>query len=155
MRIAARLVLVALASLIGALALADEASHRRAAEDLLVATAAESTMNASIDQMMAAQLQLQPQLAPFRDVMRGFIEQNVGYAAMKDEMIALYVGEFTEPELVELAAFYRTPTGSKAIAKVPTIMARSVQISMARMQARQGELVKLLEDEVKRRGGAR
>lgn len=36
-----------------------------------------------------------------------------------DEMAKIYAGEFTEAELKELAAFYRSPVGKKAIEQEP------------------------------------
>ena len=100
----------------------------------------EETTRQTIDQMLAIQVQQNPSLAAVHGVMKTFMQKHLSYAAIKDEMIALYKSEFTETELMELAAFYRTPVGKKAIQKLPQLAAAGAQIGMRRVQANMGEL---------------
>jgi hypothetical protein len=46
-------------------------------------------------------------------------------------MIPLYEKHFTETELDELLAFYRTPTGQKAIKELPALVQESIPISQS------------------------
>lgn len=133
-------------------AAADEASHRRAAERLLDAVGTQTTMESAIDLMMQAQLRSTPQLAPFEGIVRTFLDRYVSFASMKDELVSLYVADFTEAELDELAAFYRTPTGAKAIARIPVLMSRGSQIGERRVRANQAELVRMIQEEQQRLG---
>lgn len=44
-----------------------------------------------------------------------------GYDSIKDYLAAMYAETFTEQELEELSAFYRTPVGRKSIKTMPKI----------------------------------
>jgi len=129
---------------------ADEASHRRAAEELLKAADGQKAMQAAIDQMLDLQIKAQPQMAKYRGAMRKFFDKYLSFESLKDDMIKLYMEEFTEKELREIAAFYRTPTGKKAIAKLPALMAKGGQIGLKKVMAHQDELRKLIEEEAKK-----
>ena len=128
----------------------DEESHRAAAEGLLQATNVEKTMQAAMDQMLAVQMKANPNLKPFEEVMKQFLNKYLSYAALKDELIAIYAAEFTEAEMNEIAAFYRTPTGKKAIEKMPSLMQKSAELGMKRVQDNSAELRQTIEAEVKK-----
>lgn len=131
---------------------ADEASHRRAAERLLDVSGTASTMASAMDVLLQAQLRAAPQLAPFEGVIRKFLDKHMSFDAIRDELVALYVADFTEAELDELAAFYRTPTGARSIARLPVLMARGGQIGERRVRANQAELVRMIQEEQQRLG---
>jgi hypothetical protein len=52
---------------------------------------------------------------------------------MKDAP-AIYARHFTAQELRELAAFYRTPTGQKALKEMPQVMADTFAVVMPRLR---------------------
>lgn len=131
-------------------ALADEASHRQAAEELLKAADGQKIMQTAIDQMLEAQIKAQPRMAKYRGVMRKFLNKYLGYESLKDDMIKLYTEEFTEKELQEITAFYRTPTGKKAIAKMPSLMSKGAQLGLKKVMDHQDELRKLIAEEDKK-----
>ena len=54
--------------------------------------------------------------------------EEIRWEELKPKMIDLYVKEFSEQELKELLAFYKTPTGKKALSKLPTIMQQRAAI---------------------------
>jgi hypothetical protein len=130
---------------------ADEASHRAAAEDLLKVTNAEKMMQVTIDQMMSLQLKANPQLEPLKDTMKKFLNKHLSYAALKDDLIKLYMAEFTEAELKEITAFYRTPTGKKALEKMPILMQKGGELGAKRVQENSAELKQMIEEELKRK----
>jgi hypothetical protein len=121
-------------------------SHTAAAEDFLRAMNMEETTKQTLDQMLAVQIQQQPGLAAFKDVMRTFLQKHLSYAAIKDGMVELYKAEFTESELKELAAFYRTPIGKKSVEKLPMLAAAGAQLGMQRVQANMGELQQAIQN---------
>ena len=129
----------------------DEKSHRAAAEELLEAANAEKTMEAAIGQMLSIQLKANPQLEPVKDVMKKFFAKYLSYSSLKDEMIKLYTAEFTETELKEIAAFYRTPTGKKAIAKLPVLLQKGAELGLKRVQEHSAELRQMIEEELKKK----
>jgi uncharacterized protein len=65
------------------------------------------------------------------------ISYETSWDKIKEEYITLYSEVFTEPELKDINAFYRTPSGHALIAKQPEVMRRSMELS----QKRTGELM--------------
>ena len=124
---------------------ADEASHRAAAEEMLKEANTDKTMRAAIDTMLDAQLKANRALVPVKDVMKKFLIKHLSYEAVKDELIDLQVKEFTEEELKEIAAFYRSPTGKKFIEKQPLMMQKGAEIGMRRVQENSAELTQMIQ----------
>src|SRR5687767_13718948 len=100
----------------------DEIRKRANGEELLCPLNRAGTMNAASDLALSAQLKANPLLEPFKDVMRQFFTKHLSYSAIKDDLIDLDAAEFTEAELKEIAAFYRTPAGKKSIERLPVLM---------------------------------
>ena len=128
----------------GSAAEATKDAHTLAAEDLLKAMRMKETSERTVDQMLAMQMQQQPQLAQFKDVMQSFLRKHLSYESIKDDMVKLYKAEFSKDELNELSKFYRTPVGKKAVEKLPMLSAAGAQIGMQRVQQNMGELQKAI-----------
>ena len=94
---------------------ADNASHRAAAESLLTLMDMDNLLNQSIDQMLDMQVKQNPAIGQFKAQMKTFLSKYMSWASMKDDMIKIYMDEFTEQELKELLAFYQTPLGKKTV----------------------------------------
>jgi hypothetical protein len=75
--------------------------------------------------------QLTPQV---RQVLRDFMEEHFRYEDLEPAFIRVYADAFTEQELRDLAAFYRTPLGQRVVETLPEITAASQRIAMERMQ---------------------
>ncbi len=144
--VAASMVLAAAA----APARADEKSHRAAAAELLEVANMQKAMASGIDRAISLQLKVNPRLEPVKEVLRKFFEKHISYDAIKDEMIDVYVAEFTEDELKEISAFYRTPAGKKAIEKIPTLMQKGGEIGTKHVQEHAGELKEMIEAELRK-----
>ncbi|MEY2562414.1 MAG: uncharacterized protein QOH88_607 [Verrucomicrobiota bacterium] len=142
--------------LIGAVALfqpavarADEASHRKAAESLLSMMNMDAVMGAAIDQMLAMQIKQNPAIAPYEAEMKAFLKKYMSWAGLKDDMIKIYADEFTEAELGELSAFYQTPLGKKTLQKMPTLMAKGAELGQRRVQEHLPELTAAISEKEK------
>lgn len=131
------------------LALADEQSKKEA-EALLDSVGMEVMLEKSIEQMLQVQLQQNPALMPYKDVMRKFLAKNMSYESLKPDFINLYAEAFTAKELRNINAFYKTPTGKKAIALMPQLMGKGAQIGAARVQNNIGELQQMIQEESKK-----
>ncbi|GAA4460106.1 DUF2059 domain-containing protein [Novipirellula rosea] len=115
-------------------------SHTVAVEALLDSMNMKETTQQTVDQMLQMQIQQQPQMAAFQDVMKAFLHKHLSFESLKPDLIKLYKSEFTESEIKALTDFYNTPVGKKAIEKLPTLSAAGAQIGMQRVQANMGEL---------------
>lgn len=128
---------------------ADSASTKQA-ENLLNMMGMQDALEKSIEQTLQIQMQQNPTLVPFKDVMMKFFEKHMSYDSLKPDMIRIYADAFTASELQELIAFYRTPTGKKTIEKMPQLMAQGGQIGAKRVQDNIGELQQMIKDEAER-----
>jgi hypothetical protein len=124
-------------------------SLRKVAEEALEVANMEKNMTASIDRMLAMQTQQIPSMKNMEPVLRAFINKYMGWAAIKEELVQLYAREFTEKELKELTKFYQTPTGRKAIEKMPLLMQGGMEIGQRRMQEHMPELQQAIAEKLK------
>ena len=119
-----------------------QTAAEQAAEALLVEMKAEELLADSIDQMLALQVQMDPALAGSTDTMREILTDYLNFEAVKPFYIDVYVETFTAEELLELAAFYRTPVGQKSIVEMPALFAKSAQFGMQIMQNNAAEITR-------------
>jgi len=133
-----------------AVAVGDEKSHRKAAETLLIVTNVDKSLPKIVEQVLASQLQQNPQLAPYREIMQRFLNKYMNWESLKEDVMTAYTQEFTEPEIKQLTAFYKTPLGQKAVEKMPKLLFIGGQIGMRRVQANEAELRQMIEEERKK-----
>ena len=143
MMLCACLITVAL-MLAPVVALGDEQSHRKAAENLLLVMEVDKTLPKIVEQVVENQVQQNPQLASQRDVLQRFLTTYVNWESVKEETITAYTHEFTEPELQQLIEFYKTPLGKKAHEKLPQLTFLAGQIGLKQAQAHEPELRQML-----------
>lgn len=136
--------------LISSTVLGGEAAHRQAAENLLSFSGVKQALQNSIEQMLIIQIQQRPTLAPYKGVMLQFLQKYMSFESLKENLISIYVEEFTEKELDEMVAFYKTPTGRKTIEKLPVLAARSAQLGISRVRQNIQELEEMIDAETRR-----
>ncbi len=136
----------ALVVAVPALGRADEKSHRQAVEELLQVTNMEKVLKTSIDTALEVQMRANPRLTPYRDVMRKFFEKYMSWSSLKEDFIKLYMNEFSEEEVKQLTAFYRTPIGKKTLEKLPQLMMQGSKIGTERVQSHLDELQKMIRE---------
>jgi hypothetical protein len=128
-------------------ALGDERSHRKAAETLLLVMEVDKSPPKLVAQVLEGQLHQNPQLVPHREAMQRFLTKYLNWESVKEDTITAYTQEFTEPELKQLAEFYKTPLGKKANEKMPKLAFVAGQIGLKRAQENQAELQQMIEEE--------
>jgi len=129
---------------------ADETSHRKAAEEMLLAMNTDKVMQTMVDEMLDLQTKQNPTLAPYKAVMKKFLTKHLGWDSLKDDMVKLYVESFTEAELKEMTRFYKTPVGRKAIEQLPKLTAKGAQLGVEKVQANLAELQRMIAEEEKK-----
>ena len=123
----------------------------KAAEEMLEA----SGMGAQFEKNIGAMINQYSASVPadkrdkFVSVMKKFLNKYCSWPSLKQDIINMYAREFSESELKQLAAFYRTPLGIKLNQKMPVLMQKSMTIGQERVQAHQSELQKMMADELK------
>lgn len=121
-------------------------SLRSAVEKLSEVMNMEEVVAQTMDQMLVLQLQQQPGLLPFAATLRAFFEKHMSWQNLKTDFVQLYAEAFTLKEVQDLITFYQTPTGQKAIKKMPELMTRGGQIGAQRVQENYAELVRMIEE---------
>lgn len=121
-----------------------------AAQELLEAMQIDDTFNKTIEASVDMQIQQNPMIAPYREVMLKFFAKYMSWESLKDDVAKIYTDEFTAEELKELTAFYKTPTGTKAALRLPVLMNKGAQLGISRVQEHMGELQQMIQEESKR-----
>jgi uncharacterized protein len=120
-------------------------SHRAAAAELLSVTETERLIREGIASAFDIQVRANPLLGPFRDVMQRYADKYLDWATMQPELVDVYASTFTEPELRDMIAFYRTPTGRKVVRLLPEVTARAQQVAERRVAAHVDELQQMIQ----------
>ena len=141
---------------------AQETQRRAMAEELLNVMNMQDTIEKSfamVKQMIPAQMEKMKQVmgdtnmpanvSSQTDKMMDMLAEEMSWNKMKADYITLYAETFTEQELKDTVAFYKSPTGQAFIKKQPELMKRSMEISqkvmmqiMPKIQAMSEELKK-------------
>ncbi len=126
-----------------------EESPEQTAEKLLELFDMQAILLQSTEQMLDLQLKQSPHLKPYRSTILKFFDRYMSWKSLKSDIIAIYAKEFSQEELEDMIAFYETPTGQKAIRKVPELMSKGALIGAQRVKNNIGELQQMLAEEVR------
>ncbi|MFH1116046.1 MAG: DUF2059 domain-containing protein [Pseudomonadota bacterium] len=126
----------------GTAAHAQDQSKRAAAGELLGLLNVKETQQKAIEmyqQMIAAQIQqmnseskdpaAQEKVTALLNKILDMIKNGADWDKMKEEYITLYSQTYTEPELKDIIAFHKTPSGQTYVKKQPEVLKRSFDMS--------------------------
>lgn len=116
------------------------ASQTAAAVELLKSIKLDQSIPSTSAAMIDSEIRGNPGMEPYRDVMLKWLQKYMTWDAMRPELVRLYTDTYAEPELKELAAFYKTPLGQKTLAKTPELMQRTAMIGARLGQQHADEL---------------
>ncbi len=129
---------------------ADETTHKKAAEQLLVTLRVEKAMADTIDPMIVTLIKTNPAIDKYKSPLKEYLKRQLAWEVQKDEWIAAYAEEFSEPELLELAKFYQSPLGQKMLDKQPKLTGRLMDFAVKKALANKDDLRKAIEAESKK-----
>ncbi|MCP5325340.1 MAG: DUF2059 domain-containing protein [Oceanospirillaceae bacterium] len=135
--------------LIAPLSFADKTPQQEA-QTLLELLHMDEALRQSIAQMVEGEIQQNPQLIPYRNVLQQFFTKYMGYENLKPELIELYTTRFSASELASINRFYSSATGQKLIAAMPEIMQASGELGEAHMRDNMAEFQHMIEAEAQR-----
>jgi hypothetical protein len=128
------------------------ATHRAAAEEMLDSLDMQATLTTALDTTLKAQLSAQPSLRKVEPVMRAFLEKYMSYAALRPDFVKLYQSRYSELELRQMAAFYRSPLGKRVLAEMPALMQQGSQLGQERVREHMEELQMMLRQHLQQHG---
>ena len=117
---------------------ADDAKQK-AALRFLEASGTKTNLERTIHVMIKMQIDQNPQLEPYRDLMSAFLEKYLSWDALKDDLVKIYEESFTADELNQLADFYETPLGKKVSVKLAELTMRGSMIGQKNVQDHMAE----------------
>lgn len=119
-------------------------SKRESIEELLEVSKVDTMMDAMYAQVQQAftgvgdQLGVEPDEQPIFDAymnrLFSAMKEDMSWEKMKEPVIQIYMKHYTEKEVQDMLAFYRSETGQAMIEKMPAVMSDSMLISQSMMQ---------------------
>lgn len=123
-------------------------SHQQAAEELLRTMDAPALLDQSVDAVIDGQIQAVPDLAMFEDIMKSFMRKYMSWDNMRPIYIDIYMEAFTETELREITAFYKTKTGKKSARLTPMLLQQGMEAGQQLVQEHLPELEQQIQARV-------
>jgi hypothetical protein len=80
--------------------------------------------------------------------------QSSRFSELNDEVARLYATNFSEQELKEILAFYKTPSGKKLLTEQPKVVDASMKFAQDWANKLSDQVVAMMRDELKKRGHA-
>ena len=111
-------------------------------------TLAKSQVTVSaIQELMGANLlpQAVKAVEELQDKAAGVLTDALAWDKLKPAYVELFAQAYSESELDDMIAFYRSPTGRSMVAKNPLLMMKTSEIMQQRMAEAQPELQKLMQ----------
>ncbi|MDC0264351.1 DUF2059 domain-containing protein [Verrucomicrobia bacterium] len=124
---------------------ANEKRNTAAVYELFTTMDMAKTYQQTIEKMLEMQVKQNPSIEPLKDTMLEFFDKYMGWKSMKEDMAKIYMNNFTDNELKQLIAFYKTPIGKKAAILVPTLASEGAAISQQRVQKNMPELQRMMQ----------
>jgi hypothetical protein len=121
-----------------------------AADQLMEVTGVNSSLKSIGSDMLMAQLQANPSMKPYKQVIQGFVEKHLAFEHIQPKLRQLYMETFSAEEMAQLVAFHQSPLGQKAKASMQTLRIKGAQIGAELVQANLPELQALIKAEAAR-----
>lgn len=135
--------LLALAGALPAQGPAPASSHEKAARELYQLLGGGKLAESGAEAMMGM-VRGNPELAPYEDVVRAWYKKVFAQGDLEPQVVRIYMNAFSEAELRELSAFYRSPIGQKALAKIPEVTKQAAEVGMRLGREHAGELQEMI-----------
>lgn len=159
-----RILAILVVLLLPSAALADDASHRQACEELMNVFQVEKMLGPLKNQMKMMQKEILAKMkvpeevkdlsSKYADRINDLVMKELSWENLKNDYVGIYMEVFSEQETRELLNFYRSPIGEKFIEKSPELMQKSFAVSTRKTQKLLPEMQRLakeLENEIAER----
>lgn len=145
-----RLIQVILLLAPGALIASDfSESHCLAAERLIEIEGGKASYEEGVKQALMAQIQVNPQMAKFQDVIVRWQQEYIGWDKLKPMMVEIMCKAYTEEEIAALEVFYRTDAGSKLLEKEDQVVLETMGVSQRLAMENQFQLNLMIRERIK------
>lgn len=121
-------------------------NHRGKVKELFGLMEMQKIIDATLEDTISTQIKANPALAQFKDVMLEFLAKHMSWKSLEPGFIEDYMETFSQAEIEDMIAFYKTPTGAKAIAALPALMKRGARRGLESVEKHMPELQKIIEE---------
>jgi len=159
-----RLLIIVAVLLVSSLVYADDASHRKACEDMMKMWKIDKMLGPMFDQVkkmqedMVGKMKIPDDMkdinSKYLNKMNEMIKKEMSWDGMKEDFIGIYMEVFSESEIREMIDFYNSPIGKKSIEKAPELMQKVFSMSQNRVKRFMPEIERLsneMAEEIKQR----
>lgn len=115
-------------------------SHESAALDCLIAMNVDKTVNMSAKPITEGVFKNSPDLIKYRSEITNFFDKYICWDHLRDYFIEQYCNKFSESELIEMTAFFKSKAGRKYILQLPELQRLYAELSSKVMQDNIDEL---------------
>ena len=133
--------------------LADPASHRKAAEELVSLVAGEDIIKTAFNGALEPMYQGMRQrgapagmIADFHAAIDDWFKIEIKWDELKPQMAELYAQEYSESDLNAILAFVHTPAGIKMIKSTPILMQKGMALGQQYAMSKQASHQKRLQE---------
>jgi hypothetical protein len=129
-----------------------------AAKELITVTSANAIFNPLIagvvEQAKILYLQQDPGLSKDLNEIAAKMRTDLAprFSELNDEVARLYTADFSEQELKDILAFYKSPVGQKLLEKQPQVIDNSMKFAQTWANKLSEEVVAKMREELKKRG---
>ncbi|MGH7128168.1 MAG: DUF2059 domain-containing protein [Planctomycetaceae bacterium] len=129
-------------------------AHEAAVLELFEVMELEEQVRASVALLGGAAGDTSGAASAFGETLLAFFEEHMSWDALRPGYVRIYADVYTEAELRELIAFYRTPIGRKTVEVSPRLIRRSAEVGARIMRQHGPELQRLLleQAQIRQRG---
>lgn len=120
-------------------------SHLAAAVELLDLSNTEQGIRDGVRNILDAQAQQNPLLAPYRPTMEAFARKYLVWSDLKPQLARIYAQALTEDQIRAAIAFQRTPAGQAFTARQADIQRAIMQLVQAQLTAHADELQQMIQ----------
>jgi len=131
---------------------ADDAAKKKSIEELMTIMNMDRMMDSMYSQMDQMFMKIardsnvkqteMPIVKKYMKKLAAVMKKEVSWEKMKQPITKIYMKHFTEKEIKDLLAFYKSDTGKKMIAKMPVVMQESMMYSQSLLK---GLMPKVME----------
>ena len=153
-------ILVLATTVLASAAYGDEASKAAKVEEFLrlakmdemlrqsLALATSQVKSGVLKEMMGVKLppEMQKNADVLQDKVSRVVSDALAWEKLKPAYVKLFADAYSEAEIDDIVAFYKSSTGQSMVAKSPLIMTKASEIVQRRMTEAQPELQKLIHD---------
>jgi hypothetical protein len=120
------------------------------AEELLTTLHTKELLEQSIAEQLQLQINAQPDLLPYKKIIKNFLDKYMGWESVKGDLIILYSHAYSESELSDIIKFYRTPVGKKMLQQQPFLAKQGAMIGAKKINDHREELTSRVKAEAAR-----